>query len=143
MVREGKRTINIKTRTDDGRPYPDFLLSHVQKEWAGVDLPLLDPDICLKVDSSLSYCGCQVPKAKLRQLVYVYHQSSDFDHETIALLTRIGACVEEDAACWDEVIAIEFQRDCGLSRKEYLQALEAIAEHAEAPAALVEELMTA
>lgn len=135
--------IQIKMQTNDGRPYPDFLLRHIENEWLGIDLPLIDPDICLQVDSSLSYCGCVEPTPRLRQLVYVFQQSTDFDHETVALLVRIAACVADDAACWDEVVAIEFQRDCGMQRDEYLSALTSIAEHVEADTLLVEELMTA
>lgn len=129
--------------TDEGQPYPDFLIDHITSEWAGVNIPLIDPDICLKVDSSLSYCGCGRPSARLRQFVYLYHQSHDFDYETIALLTRIGQGAADNTAIWDDIVALEFQRDCGLQREDYLASLTAIAEHIEPEASLFEALLTA
>lgn len=129
--------------TDDGQPYPDFLVEHIKSEWAGVDVPLIDPDVCLKVDSSLSYCGCGMPSVKLRQFVYLYQQSHDFDYETIALLTRIAQGVSDDSAVWDDIVALEFQRDCGLERADYLAALTAMAEHIEAEELLFHALLSA
>lgn len=127
--------------TDEGQPYPAFLIEHITTEWAGVNIPLIDPDICLKVDSSLSYCGCGTPGAKLRQFVYLYQQSHDFDYETIDLLARIAKGADDNAAVWDDIVALELQRDCGLTRDEYLAALTAMAERVEAEALLYEELL--
>ena len=135
--------INIKKQTADGRPYPDFLLDHIKTDWVDVDIPLVDPDICLKVDSSLAYCGCGCPGPKLRQFVYLYQQSTDFDHETIALLARIGAAASEDSEFWDDVLVLELQRDCGLSRADYLTALTAIVAAVEAEQVWCEALLTA
>ena len=135
--------LTIKTLTSDGRPFPDFLLEHIRSEWGGVQLAEIDPDICLKVDSALSYCGCVRPTPRLRQLVYLYQQSSDFDHETVGLLTRVATHVDDESEIWDEIVAIELQRDCGLSRADYLVALAAIVERVEADAVFVEELMSA
>ena len=129
--------------TDDGQPYPDFLVEHIKTEWAGVDVPLIDPDICLKVDSSLSYCGCGMPGVKLRQFIYLYQQSHDFDYETIAILTRIAQGASDDSAVWDDIVALELQRDCGLERDDYLAALAAMAEHIEAESLLYQALLTA
>ena len=129
--------------TDEGLPYPDFLIDHIRSEWAEVNVPLIDPDICLKVDSSLSYCGCVRPSPALRQFVYLYQQSYDFDYETIAILCRISAGSADATAVWDDVVALELQRDCGLSRADYLAALLAIAEHLEAEGQLFESLLTA
>ena len=135
--------IQIQQTTADGRAYPDFLMRHVQDVWASVELPIVDPDVCLKVDSALSYCGCVEPTARLRQMVYLYQQSHDFDHETVALLVRIARYADDDAACWDDIVAIEFERDCGLDRDSYLEALTAVARRVEADELLVQELMTA
>jgi hypothetical protein len=129
--------------TDDGLPYPEFLLEHIANEWSGVNVPLIDPDVCLKVDSSLSYCGCVVPSTKLRQFVYLYQQSHDFDYETIAILTRIAQGSADNASIWDDLVSLEFQRDCGLSRDNYLAELLAVAERVEAEASLFEELLSA
>ena len=139
----GDRHIKIKLLAANGEPYPDFLLDHIRSEWQGVQLDFIDPDICLKVDSSLSYCGCVVPTAKLRQFVYLYQQSSDFDYETVALLTRIAKFAADDSGFWDDILALELQRDCGLDRREYLTALQLIAEQVEAETALCEALLTA
>lgn len=129
--------------TDDGLPYPDFLIEHIMTEWSEVNVPLIDPDVCLKVDSSLSYCGCVVPGPKLRQFVYQYQQSHDFDYETIAILTRIARGVTDDSPIWDDLVALEFQRDCGLPRAHYLDELVAVAERIEAEASLYDELLSA
>ncbi len=129
--------------SDNGQPYPDFLLEHIQSEWKGVELPFIDPDICLKVDSSLSYCGCVIPTVKLRQFVYLYQQSSDFDYETIAILTRIAAHAGDQSAFWDDIVALELQRDCGLLRADYLAALTAIAEQVESEMMLYQDLLSA
>ncbi|HCH20375.1 MAG TPA: hypothetical protein DEX33_03150, partial [Cellvibrionales bacterium] len=53
--------INIKKANSEGLAYPDFLLDHILSEWQDVQIDLIDPDVCLKVDSSLSYCGCIAP----------------------------------------------------------------------------------
>jgi len=129
--------------TDDGLPYPDFLVEHIINEWSEVNVPLIDPDVCLKVDSSLSYCGCILPGPKLRQFVYQYQQSHDFDYETIAILTRIARGVTDDSPIWDDLVALEFQRDCGLPRAHYLAELRAVAERIEAEASLYDELLSA
>lgn len=129
--------------TDDGLPYPEFLLEHIVSEWAGVNVPLIDPDVCLKVDSSLSYCGSVTPSTKLRQFVYLYQQSHDFDYETIALLIRISQGSADNDAIWDELVTLEFQRDCGLSREQYLSGLLTVAERLEVESSLFEELLSA
>lgn len=129
--------------TDDGLPYPEFLLEHISSEWSGVNVPIIDPDVCLKVDSSLSYCGCVMPSAALRQFVYLYHQSHDFDYETIALLIRISQGSADNEAIWDELVALEFQRDCGLSRDHYLAELLKVVERVEVESSLFEELLSA
>ena len=135
--------INVKKTNSEGLAYPDFLLDHILSEWRGVQIGLIDPDVCLKVDSSLSYCGCIVPKAELRQLVYVYHGSNDFDYETIALLVRITQNVGAESWVWENLISLELERDCGLERAAYLDALKAMTQRIEAEWAFCEELLTA
>ena len=119
------------------------MLSHIRSEWRGVDIALLDPDICLQVDSSLSYGGCSEPSAKLRQFVYLYQQSCDFDHETIVALSRIATHTTDDSPLWDDIVALELQRDCGLPRHRYLTALGASATQLAAEARLCYELLSA
>ncbi len=135
--------INVKKTNSEGLAYPDFLLDHILSEWRGVQIGLIDPDVCLKVDSSLSYCGCIAPKAELRQLVYVYHGSNDFDYETIALLVRITQNVGAESWVWENLISLELERDCGLERDAYLDALNAMTQRIEAEWAFCEELLTA
>jgi len=119
--------INIKRYSSAGELFPDFLLSHIAESWQGVAIDEIDPDICLKVDSALAFCSCDTPSARLRQFVYRYHQSDDFDYQTIARLVQIFAVAGDDADVWDQLIALEFERDCGMSRDEYLAMLESIA----------------
>lgn len=135
--------INIKKVMADGRKYPDFLLEHIKTDWTEVNIPLIDPDVCLKVDSSLAYCGCGSPSPKLRQFVYLYQQSTDFDHETIALLTRLARFADDYSVFWDEVLGLELQRDCGLPREEYLAALVKIVEQVEVETVWCESLLSA
>ena len=135
--------INIKKANSEGLAYPDFLLDHILSEWQDVQIDLIDPDVCLKVDSSLSYCGCIAPPTELRQLVYVYHSSGDFDYETIALLVRITQNVGAESWVWESLISLELERDCGLERQAYLESLNAIADRIEAEWAFCEELLTA
>lgn len=122
---------NIKQNATSGEPFPEFLIEHINREWRDIALSEIDPDICLQVDSSLAYCGCIVPSAKLRQFVYLYHRSSDFDHETIRQMVRIFEVAGDDCDIWDELVLLEFERDCGLQRVEYLARLNAIAERLE------------
>tara|TARA_B100000767_G_scaffold214047_1_gene201487 strand:+ start:1393 stop:1821 length:429 start_codon:yes stop_codon:yes gene_type:complete len=142
-VRIKDKFINVKKTNSEGLAYPDFLLDHILSEWRGVQIGLIDPDVCLKVDSSLSYCGCIAPKAELRQLVYVYHGSNDFDYETIALLVRITQNVGAESWVWENLISLELERDCGLERDAYLDALNAMTQRIEAEWAFCEELLTA
>ena len=74
--------INIKKANSEGLAYPDFLLDHILSEWQDVQIDLIDPDVS-KVDSGLSYCGCIAPSSDLRQLVYVYNSSGDFDYKRL------------------------------------------------------------
>ena len=135
--------INIKKANSKDLAYPDFLIDHILSEWQDVQIDLIDPDVCLKVDSSLSYCGCITPSTELRQLVYVYHGSGDFDYETIALLIRITQNVGAESWVWESLISLELERDCGLEREVYLKSLEAIVERIEAEWAFCEELLSA
>ncbi len=84
---------------------------------------MLDPEICFKVDSALAFCGCASPSQSLRQFIYYYHQSSDFDHETLKLLVRIYNQIGDDEVIWNQITGLEIERDCGLPRDEYLLAL--------------------
>jgi hypothetical protein len=123
--------INIKRYSLSGELFPDFLLDHVADSWQGVAVAQIDPDICLKVDSALAFCGCDAPSARLRQFIYRYHQSDDFDYQTIAKLVQIFTVAGDDADVWDQLIALEFERDCGMGRDEYLTTLETIAHQLE------------
>ena len=135
--------INIKKANSEGLAYPDFLLDHILSEWKDVQIDLIDPDVCLKVDSSLSYCGCIAPSTQLRQLVYVYNGSGDFDYETIALLVRITQNLGADSFVWESLISLELERDCGLEREVYLESLKTIADRIEAEWTFCQKLLTA
>ncbi len=141
LAASGQR--RIKLYNDDGEPFPDFLLEHISDQWAEVQLDHIDPDVCLRVDSGLSYCGCGVPGNKLRQFIYLYHGSEDFDHETVELMVRIADAVSDESPVWDEVLALELNRDCGMPRADYLIALRSIADHVDAESTLCETLLTA
>ena len=143
MLRFEGGFINVKTTNSEGLAYPDFLLDHILSEWQGVQIDQIDPDICLKVDSSLSYCGCIAPSVELRQLAYTYHGSGDFDYETIALLVRITRNAGAESWVWGSLMSVELERDCGLERATYLEALSAIADRIEAEWAFCQELLTA
>ena len=133
----------IKLHNDEGEPFPDFLLEHIADQWAEVQLDHIDPDVCLRVDSGLSYCGCGKPGDKLRQFIYLYHGSEDFDHQTVELMVRIADAVADDSPVWDEVLALELNRDCGMPRDDYLVALRSIADHVDAESTLCENLLSA
>ena len=141
LVESGQRT--IKLNNDDGEPFPDFLLDHIADQWAEVQLDFIDPDVCLRVDSGLSYCGCGKPGNKLRQFIYLYHASEDFDYQTIELMVRIAGAVTDDSPIWDEVLALELNRDCGMARDDYLAMLRSIADHVDAESTLCETLLSA
>lgn len=117
----------IKRLAPSGDPFPDFLIEHVEQHWRDVAIDLIDPDICMQVDSALSFCGCEQPSVLLRQFIYSYHQSDDFDYETIAQLVRVFEVAGDDAQVWDELMALEFERDCGLTREEYIAGLSDLA----------------
>lgn len=106
-------------------------------------MPIVDPDICLKVDSGLAYCGCTDPSIKLRQFLYIYHESVDFDHQTLKLLVRVFAAAGDDTNVWGSLVGLEFQRDCGLYRDAYLAELLAIVENLEAVSDPLQDLLTA
>ena len=119
--------VDTRQRSATGELFPDFLLEHVDREWREVEIQRLNPDICLQVDSGLAYCGCGQPSAALRQFIYTYHQSDDFDHETLALLITIFVDAGDQCPVWDELVLLELERDCGLRRADYLAQLKQMA----------------
>ena len=135
--------INIKSKNSDGNPYPDFLLQHITSEWGDVGILEIDPDICLKVDSSLSYCGCIQPSKQIRQYMYAFQKSEDFDHETVSLIIRIARQAQADSWVWSNLLAIEFERDCGSTREEYIQNLESLATRVESDISSCDDLLSA
>lgn len=116
----------------DGELFPEFLVEHVSREWGDVMLSQLNPDICLQVDSGLAYCGCSAPSSYLRQYVYMYHGSDDFDHETLSQVVRIFNWAGDDNTVWETLTLLELERDCGLQRKDYLSQLKELADRWEA-----------
>ena len=135
--------INIKSASDDGTPYPNFLLQHISTEWADVGILEIDPDICLRVDSSLSYCGCIHPDTKIRRYMYSFQNSDDFDYETVSLIIRITRGATADSWVWIRLLSVELERDCGLTRENYIQSLESIANKVETDLPFCDDLLTA
>lgn len=118
--------MNIKRVSKAGDAFPDFLIEHIQAQWSDVDLVYIDPDICLKVDSGLAFCGVELPSARVRQFLYIYHDSIDFDVDTLGRLCRLLNADRIDAELWQKLLMLEFERDCGMTRLEYLSELDAL-----------------
>jgi hypothetical protein len=123
--------MTIQRISSSGEPFPKFLLDHVREQWEGVTIPDLDPDICLKVDSALAYAECDEPNTKVRQFLYVYHESADFDYEVLPLLVRVFGLADSNGDVWSRLVALDFQRDCGLDRESYISELECMIEDLE------------
>ncbi|MBT8139938.1 MAG: hypothetical protein KJP25_09210 [Gammaproteobacteria bacterium] len=106
--------------------YPKFLRTHIASSWSAVSLDALDPEICFRVDAALASCGCHAPTAELRQYMYCFASGADFDYEMVSALIEVfsGATAESRIA---DLLALDFERDCGLPREAYLQRLFAIA----------------
>ncbi len=117
--------------TRAGDPFPDFLIEHIREQWQGVAISRLDPDVCLKVDTALDFACCDEPPARLRQFLYVYHESADFDHEILPLLVRLLKLAGDEERAWNELLALDLQRDCGLPRETYIGELLAMIEDLE------------
>lgn len=79
----------------------------------------IDPDICLKVDTALAFSGCTEPTLQIRQFLYVYHESEDFDYQILPALVHLLMLAGSDEEVWNNLLALDLQRDCGLSREEY------------------------
>ena len=103
-------------------------------------IALIDPDICLKVDTALSYSGCSEPNLQIRQFLYVYHESADFDHEILPLLVRLLQLAGDDEAVWNNLLALDLQRDCGLSREAYAEEILAMIDELEVMSVLEPDL---
>lgn len=117
--------------SSSGEPFPRFLLDHIKEQWHGVAISPIDPDICLKVDTALAYTGCTDPSLDIRQFLYVYHESADFDYEILPLLLRLFKLAGDDEVVWNNLLTLDLQRDCGLSREEYAGELLAMIEELE------------
>ncbi|MBT8148934.1 MAG: hypothetical protein KJO24_03315 [Gammaproteobacteria bacterium] len=108
---------------------------HVAQARRDVVLPQLDPTICLQVDAGLAYCGCESPSARLRQYLYVFQPSNDFDYQTLSLLIQVFNIAGDACPVWDELVQLELERDCGLPRVDYLACLRAVVERSQQLAA--------
>jgi len=105
-----------------------------------VSISPIDPDICLKVDTALAYSGCTDPTLQIRQFLYVYHESEDFDYEILPSLVRLLKLAENDEETWNSLLALDLQRDCGLSREEYANEIQAMIEELEVLSVLEPDL---
>ncbi|MGB5324951.1 MAG: hypothetical protein WBN40_05945 [Pseudomonadales bacterium] len=104
------------------RDYPKFLRQHIEMVWRLVPISQPDPERCFRVDAALAYCGSKNASSALRQYLYWFQASRDFDMEVVELLIRFfsGPLAEQNVV---ELMALDMERDCGLSRSQYLEKL--------------------
>lgn len=117
--------------------YPGFLLQHIARNWRDVQIPALDPEKCFRVDVALVYCascghGAQA-SSSLRQFLYCYLDSNDFDYEVVEAIAEIFA-LDPDGTTLELLLAMELERDCGLPRSQYLAGLRQLALQLAGPA---------
>lgn len=75
--------------------------------------------------------------------MYAFQKSEDFDHETVSLIIRIARQAQADSWVWSNLLAIEFERDCGSTREEYIQSLESLATRVESDISSCDDLLSA
>jgi len=92
------------------------------------------------VDTALAYADCVDPGLQIRQFLYVYQSSADFDHEILPLLVRLLKLAGDDEAVWNSLLALDLQRDCGLSREEYAEEIRAMIDELEVMSVLEPDL---
>lgn len=92
------------------------------------------------MDTALAYSGCTDATLEIRQFLYVYHESEDFDYEILPALVRLLNLAGNDEEIWNNLLALDLQRDCGLSREEYSDEIQGMIEELEVLSVLEPDL---